>query len=398
MNSFENLNANPITKGSYAAGTELNSIIYSMGGRYWVATALPYTVIGNLISTTQVKKKDSAISTEVVNRFLDPKHVKELKEYIVENKDSFTIPPITLVSKIKLPFKPVTFGNEKFKDEVEMYKIIDEVGSLMGKVTIPLGYTFTCLDGNHRTRAIADLALEDPDKVRGDNMLCNIVYETDNIRIRQDFVDINKNAKVTTSTINTLFNSRDPLSKITSQLIDSVPYLRNNTELLSASISKKSKKLYTLNNIKNAIVELSGHNSQSKPSIDKLSKLLGEDEEFKNNLLLEIDMFFDILKENDIIKGFIEDDKNKVDIRNSGLISTGIGLIIATRVINKAIESNKNIKFEEIVTSVIAYDWKRSNNFFVGKILSEDRTIMSSVNSIKATSDALFIKLFSQIK
>ena len=63
------------------------------------------------------------------------------------------------------------------------------------------------------------------------------------MKIRQDFVDINQNAKTTTATINTLFNTRDPLSKLTSETIDSTDYLNENTELLSASVSKNSKKL-----------------------------------------------------------------------------------------------------------------------------------------------------------
>ncbi len=391
-----NLNPNPILPGSYTSGTELNCILYHSGGRPWYATVLPFSVLGTLVQMTQVKRKDTAISTEIVNRFLDAKHVKELKHYIMDNKDNFTIPPITLVCKTELPFSPITFGLEKFNSMDEVYNAIKNTGSILGRVTIPLGYTFTCLDGNHRSKAIAELAIEDPESVQGNFMLCNIVYETDNLRIRQDFVDINQNAKTTTATINTLFNSRDPLAKLTSKTIDDIDYLNENTELLAASISKNSKKLYTLNNIKNAIVELGTYNSQSKTSINSMSSKLAKDPDYSAGVLLEIDVFFDMLKNNKIIKEFLnaETTEERIKIRSNGIISSGVGLIIASRVVSDAAENSKGLSYKDIVNKVIDYDWSRSNSFFTGKILSDEGAIISSTNSINSTSNALLRELF----
>lgn len=393
----EILIANPLSQGSYASGTQINCMLYYSGGRRWYATVLPYSVIGTLIQTTQVKRKDTAISAEVVNRFLDAKHVKELKHYIMNNKDNFTIPPITLVCKTELPFSPITFGLEKFNSMEQIYKTVEDLGSMLGRVTIPLGYTFTCLDGNHRSKAIAELAIENPEYLQGNFMLCNIVYETDNSRIRQDFVDINQNAKTTTATINTLFNSRDPLAKLTSKTIENTKYLSENTELLG-SISKNSRKLYTLNNIKNAIVELGTYNSQSRASINSMSSMLSKSPEYSGGLLLEIDVFFDILKQNKIIEDFLlaETIEEKIKIRSNGIITSGVGLIIATRVISDASENSKGLSYKDIVTRVLDYDWSRSNEFFRGKILSDEGTIISSTNSINSTANALLKELFPE--
>ncbi|NRY59533.1 DNA sulfur modification protein DndB [Clostridium beijerinckii] len=396
MNNVETIKANPLYQGSYANGIDFNSIKYVMGGRTWIATAIPYSVLGTLIRTTEVKTKDAVISKEVVNRFLDKQHKDDLKKYIVENINSFVIPPITLVSSIDLPFKPITFSSEDLTTKEEIEEALKHHGSLMGRVTLPLGYTFTCLDGNHRTKAIAEISIENPDLIRKDNMLVNIVYETNKIKIRQDFVDINRNAKTTTSTINTLFNSRDPLSKLTSETIDNIEYLNETTELFGASISKNSKKLYTLNNIKNAIVELCGHNSQSTPSIKSFSSNLDKNKEYIEGVKLNIDVFFDMLKENSIIKDFLSQEDKKVEIRNGGLITSGVGLIIVSRVINKAMENNPNEDFINVVKRVLDYNWSRDNDFFVGKILSADKNIISNVTSIKSTADNLFNILFLQ--
>ena len=395
--TVETINANPLYVGSYASGIELNAIKYVAGGRYWLATVIPYQVLGQFVTTTSVKKKSEAISQEVVNRFLDAKHVKEIKNYILANKDNFTIPPITLVAKTDLPFKPNTYGPEQFKTQDDVINALNEVGSLLGRVVLPLGYRFTCLDGNHRSKALAELAIENPEFMNNNNMLCNIVYETDNMRIRQDFVDINKNAKTTTATINTLFNTRDPLSKLTAQVVDDIEYLAESVELLGASISKSSKKLYTLNNIKNAIVELGTHNCQSATSISSLSAKL-KDQNLLDNLALEVDVFFDLLKQNSIIAEYLqtEDRVKKIEAREKGLISTGVGLIIASRVVSEAAENTESIAYEEIVKKVMRFDWSRNNPFFKGRILSENQKIISNVTSLKETSDAILNELFPE--
>lgn len=398
-NKVNTILANPVKKTSCFSGTGLHSLLYFSGGRYWFATVLPFSVIGTLVQTTQVKKKDTAISSDVVNRFLDAKHVKELKHYIMDNKDNFTIPPITLVTREKLPFAPVVFDDmDQFESMESVYQKAKEIGSLFGVLTIPLGFVFICLDGNHRSKAIAELAIEDPDSIQGNYLLCNIVFETDNIKIRQDFVDINQNAKTTTATINTLFNTRDPLSKLTSETIDSTDYLNENTELLSASVSKNSKKLYTLNNIKNAIVELGTYNSQSRASINKMSTELGNNPEYLGGLSLEIDVFFDSLKKNKIISDFLnaETREEKSTIRSNGVISSGVGLIIAARVVSEAAENSKGLSYNDILSRVMRFDWSRSNNFFKGKILSDEGAIISSTNSINSTANALLKELFPE--
>lgn len=396
--NFETIKARPNTNGSFVSGTDINAIMYYSGGRYWYSAPLPYSVIGALIQTTSVKGKSDAISSEVVNRFLDKKHVNELKLYIINNKDNFTIPPVTLVSKSDITFKPIDYGNGDFPNKEIMLEKIKVMGSALGKITIPLGYTFTALDGNHRCKAIAELAAEHLEVVTGNNLLCNIVHETNNLKIRQDFVDINQNAKTTTATINTLFDTRDPLARLTSEVIDGINYLGESVELFSASISKTSKKLYTLNNIKNSIVEISNHDSQNKTSIKGLSEDLKIDPDLQEVLKLELDMFFDLLKQNSIVQEYLEATTvdEKVRVRTNGVITSGVGLIIASRVIANAAEYSREFKHEEIIKKVMNFDWRRSNSFFKGKIISEGGNIISNISSIKETANALLEELFPE--
>ena len=83
-------------------------------------------------------------------------------------------------------------------------------------------------------------------------------------------------------------------------------------------------------------------------------------------------------------------------IRNNGIISSGTGLIIVARVIHEAMEYGEHISFEDVTKTVLDYDWTRANNFFVGKILSTDRTVVNSTNSLNMTTEALIQLLFPQ--
>ena len=81
-------------------------------------------------------------------------------------------------------------------------------------------------------------------------------------------------------------------------------------------------------------------------------------------------------------------------IRSNGVISSGVGLIIVARVVSEAAENSKGLSFNDILTRVMGFDWSRSNNFFKGKILSDEGAIISSTNSINSTANALLKELF----
>lgn len=214
------------------------------------------------------------------------KHKDDIKNYIKE-EEQYTIPPVTLVSYGKLTFRPFTFADTDYNFSLS--------GSVAGLIFLPLNYKFECLDGNHRSVAIQELADEAPECISESHLLLNIVVEESVRKIRQDFVDVNKNAKQTTASINTLFNTRDPLAGIVADLLEMVDYLEDTTELLATSVSKNSKDIYTINNVKNAVIEVSGFNSQSNGE-EKISNIVKEDSSQKDVFTNRAYQFFMKLK------------------------------------------------------------------------------------------------------
>ena len=264
---------------------------------------------------------------------------------------------------------------------------MDAYGSAMGMIVIPLDYEFECLDGNHRTAAIRELANSEPHYIVGSSMLLNVVYESRPRKIRQDFVDVNKNAKQTTSSINTLFNTRDRLAKIVADTIDKFEYLSETTELLASSISTNSKELYTLNNIKNAILELDGYDSQRVKS-DKLSQKLKVDAGYEGILSNKVDIFFTKLSDNSYIKECINLKDKIPKIRQEVVITSGAGLTVMARLAGIILNNFDTNHARYEIDKLMSFDWSRNNPIMQGKLVIDSK-IQGSREAMDSTTEAI---------
>lgn len=378
------------------------AIAYISGDRIWYAITVPYAVLrSGLIKTSTLRKKgQEVINSEVRNRFLDKKHKADIKSYIME-EDKYTIPPITLVSTERLPFEPFLLGiNEKTIPQEEFYEKLNTSGPIAGLIQLPLIYQFECLDGNHRVAAIKELVDEKPEVVQGSNILLNVVCEKDIYKIRQDFVDVNKNAKQTTPSINTLFNTRDAIPNIVSRVMDHINYLEELVDIITTSISKNSSKIYTLNNIKNVVVELAGYDAQSgKGAEEKANKQLKDDEMKKKEVLSQTILFFDALKENEFVSECIKKKHKIKDIRQTSVITVGIGLSLASDITKYIFEHFNEEEWKQQLLKLMQYDWSRRNPLFLETgIVGKEGAIANTRAIITKTKAALLYSLGYEYK
>lgn len=377
--------------GFATASITVPAIAYYSGNRIWYAITVPYGALkSGIVKTSSVKKKgQEIIKSEIRNRFLDNKHKNEIKEYMQIEKQ-FTIPPVTLVCTEKLSFEPIVFGDvsDILRSTEDLYNVLEKVGSLGGIIQIPLDYQFECLDGNHRSVAIRELAEEMPEITSGSNLLLNIVCEDNIMKIRQDFVDVNKNAVQTSPSINTLFNTRDPLPKLVAQLMSESTYLEDITNILSTSVSKNSNDIYTLNNLKNAVIELTGIDSQgAKAAEDRANKVLA-DESMKLEVEYRVEKFFEMLKDNRYLRDCLNNRSNTPNIRNQSIITLGVGVAIAAGVANYIFDNFSRENHYEELRKLMDYNWDRKNNIFKqsGIISSgEDEKVVTNRASITET-------------
>lgn len=384
---------NQINLGSPMATINVPALKYKSGNRIWYAITLSYRTLGKFVQTSSTKSKNrDIIKSDIRNRFLDPAHKNEIKNYITEEEE-FTIPPVTLVSFDALDFRPYTFGNETPE---ELEQNFEAVGSIAGVMVLPIDYEFECLDGNHRTAAIRELANEASSAVADSNILLNIVYENRKRKIRQDFVDVNKNAKQTSSSINTLFNTRDKVSGLVVDLVDDLEYLKETTELLATSVSKNSKDIYTINNIKNVVIELAGFNSQSTKT-EKVSKIMQDDELLATNVKQRTLKFFEAWSKNTHVAECLTEREKTPHVRNLSLLTSGTGIIVASRVANIIFESSPSKELvNQYLTALFAFDWSRNNPFFLGSIVGKDDKILNSRDSIQVATNLMIKNIMKE--
>lgn len=379
--SIQSITADSPRIGVPTGSIMLPAIKYTSGKREWFAVTLPFNALNKFINTSKVKKKSQEIlKTDIKNRFLDKKHKDDIKNYIKE-EEQYTIPPITLVSYEKLTFRQFTFSDNNDEN-------FSSSGAVAGIIFLPLDYKFECLDGNHRSVAIKELADESPEYISESHLLLNIVVEGSARKIRQDFVDVNKNAKQTTASINTLFNTRDPLASIVADLIETIDYLEETTELLATSVSKNSKDIYTINNLKNAVIEVSGFNSQSSGE-EKISNKIKEDSSQRDVFKNKAYIFFTKLKNNQFIKLALENREKIPELRNESMLTSGTGIIVIARLVGYIFNEYGTGKAEKEIDRLMNYDWSRNNQTFKGKIINDNGKILNSREAINSTVDAI---------
>ena len=61
------------------------------------------------------------------------------------------------------------------------------------------------------------------------------------------FTDLNKHAVTTSKSLNTLYESKDPVALITKNVVNSISFLRKYTDKEKDNLSKYSSNIFTLN-------------------------------------------------------------------------------------------------------------------------------------------------------
>lgn len=375
----------------------LPAILSRQGGRINIAVTLPCSSLSKFIKTTSTRNKGDIMPENLLNRFLDKDHVRDIEKYIQE-EEKFIIPPITLVAEEKL----ISGFNSLYSDDedkaLSLDELLDKYTAIAGTLALPIDYVFMCLDGNHRVSGIQGISMTHPEILQSSSVLLNIIIEEDILKIRQDFVDINSNSKPTSPSINTLFDTRNKISYIVARTINKNNYLRDTTELISTSVGKVSKKIYTTNNIKNSIAELMSVNCQSARSVNKLAERLNDDVYLLNEAERRAMIFFSILKENESMKKCLLNYDNIIKERQECIILGGVGLIILSRVCAKAFEIEKRENTITKLKEIMNYDWSRNNEFLKAKILNDKGKIVSSSASISETSNSLIEKFYPNLQ
>ena len=183
-------------------------------------------------------------------RILNKNRIPQIAQYIIDNPKDYVFSSLT--SSIDGNFEFLPFNNELDKN--------------IGILKVSMDSRLLINDGQHRRAAIEEALKTDPSL--SEETISVVIFIDEGLkRSQQIFTDLNKHAINVSKSIGILYDSRDPISIISKDLVETNEYLKYYTDKENASLSKFSSKLFTLSSIhetnKNLLNKLNLSNEES---------------------------------------------------------------------------------------------------------------------------------------
>lgn len=174
-------------------------------------------------------------------RSINRARVPEIARYIVANPESYTFSAITASIDGNMDFAPVS--NDSL------------TGFRMGTLTVDMDARFIVNDGQHR-RAAIEQALEARPEL-GDETIAVVFFHDRGLeRCQQMFADLNRHAVKPSASLSVLYDQRSAAANVAKHLGLTSKVFRNLIETERSSLSKRSRKLFTLSALHFAIMEM----------------------------------------------------------------------------------------------------------------------------------------------
>jgi DNA sulfur modification protein DndB len=352
-------------------------LVFRQGGRLMVTTSFPFTFVARQVRLDSAVKGGNPRNS--TNRPLMPDHVRNIRDYLIKNRNEYILPPVTL--------------NVRQMPQVYVQKSNSPVRS--GFLVVGDATMFDVTDGQHRIAAIAGSAATKPavppllteaPEFENDSMSVLIVVEEEISRIHQDFADAAQTKQIPASLL-AAFNTREPVNKVLTTIVDRSEFFKGRVDETSKTLPKLSQSVFLLNNVRAFVKELLvGDYAIAEDALARYTeKLLSTPEQrelFVNRALQLIDVLTAKLEPwNEIVKISVDDTMASriPDLRKNYISLTATGLVIIGRVafeINKWLpEAERFSKYIELASNV---DWKREAEIWQGSIILEGGKLVTN--------------------
>lgn len=160
-------------------------------------------------------------------RQLNKQRLPEIARYIADNRESYVFSAITASVDADVRFEP------------------HEGATDMGVLRIPMDARFIINDGQHRRAAIEMALAQCPDL--GDESISVVFFLDRGLeRCQQMFADLNRYAIRPATSLNVLYDHRDPRAQLAKVIVDGLPDLKPLVHLEKSNLAKGSRHLLTL--------------------------------------------------------------------------------------------------------------------------------------------------------
>lgn len=284
-------------------------------------------------------------------RRLNESRIPDIKNYILDNKDTYVFSALTASIDGKCNYVPSD---------------IEDAGTL----EVSLDARFLINDGQHRKAAI--LAAIEEDGSIGDETISIVFFADKGLsRSQQMFTDLNKHAVKTSNSISELYDSRDRLAVETRKMVSNIQFFDDYVDKEKDNLGKYSSALFTLNNI-----------YSSNKRILKRKKCDSEFSSFINEYWQYIVDY--MVPWNELVNKEI----SKIELREKYIASQSIVLQAFGRVGCYLFENNvKDLK--DILEPIQDINWKRSSATWRGRVIRKDGRLSTGNDAITLIANTI---------
>ena len=367
-----------------SGGKVFPCVVFYQGGRLNISTAFPLSFVARYVKPDSAAKgSDPRIAT---NRPMMPDHVKVIRDYLVENKAGYIMPPLTLNIR-KVPQLHVNKSNAALRT---------------GFLVVPDETVFYVTDGQHRIAALTGydkvhgVLSEDPE-MGSDGLAVQIVVEPEILRIHQDFADAAHTKPIPPSLL-AAYNMREPVNQVLQRIVKGSNILLERVNETAKTLPKLSQSLFLLNQVRGLLKELLvGDFGMAEPAFvrqgsERLATLEQQDAFVAQTLQL-----IHVLEEKMVpwdritILPKVGGAANVIpDFRQNYLNLSATGLVIIGRVafqINKF--ENEDYRLQAYADLATKIDWRRSAAIWKGNVITDAGKLVSSRGPVKDAAQAV---------
>ena len=205
-------------------------------GREYYITMCPLRLISKII-TFDGEEMPVELRAQ---RTLSKNRLPEMRSYILDNPDTYCFSAITASIDAEVSFEALGSSGEASK---------------IGMLRVPMDARFIINDGQHR-RAAIELALRENPDLGSETISVVFFLDRGLARCQQMFSDLNRHAIRPSKSIGVLYDHRDDKANLTRLMVMKSPFFKDIVEFESSTLSKRSRKLFTLSALYNANADL----------------------------------------------------------------------------------------------------------------------------------------------
>lgn len=283
-------------------------------------------------------------------RILNEKRIPEIKDYILNNPNSYVFSSITASIDGDYNFFPSDANQD------------------LGVLQISMNSNLLVNDGQHRKAAIDEALKENPD-LKNETISVVLFVDKGLKNSQQMFSDLNRHAVNVSNSLSILYDHRNLQMKLSKDILSMDSRIFSLIEKGNNSISKKSKKIFTLSNFYEATLNL-----VQDFNIEHDKKIVEFSTEYWHYLFNNFNEW----------KHIINGEVTAYSSRQTNLSTYGVVLEALGKVGNELIKT-KNKKWKEHLNELNKIDWSRGNPFWLHRFVQPDGSIRKSGYTINMT-------------